>query len=99
MARNNQFGGKRVKRKANRDGRGPAVREVPVYERKAPVEYGKPFIVMEDPESNTFAYDGSAWVPFSMTMADCKAECQVKTLPQKVNGKTRYEVRLPINKA
>jgi len=98
MARNNQFGGggKRTAKRQARSERGTVVRETPVYERKEPVEYGKPFIVMEDSEMNTFAYDGSAWVPFNMTMADCKAKCQVKALPQKVNGKTRYEVRSPV---
>ena len=43
--------------------------------------YGKPFIVMEDGEKNTFEY---------------REGCQVKLLPQKLNGKVRYEVRRPV---
>jgi hypothetical protein len=98
MVKKNQFGGggKRVAKKQARSERGTVVREIPVYEKKEPVEYGKPFIVMEDSEKNTFAYDGSAWVPYGKSIADCKAAGQVKALPQKVNGKTRYEVRAPL---
>jgi hypothetical protein len=64
--------------------------------RKPPVVYGKPFIVMEDEHRNTFVFSGSAWVPHSMSIAECRAECQVKELPQKVNRMTRYEIRLPV---
>jgi hypothetical protein len=96
MAKKNQYGAKKAKKNLTRDGRPAMVREVPVFVRKEKVEYGKVFIVMEDTEKNTFAYNGSAWVPFSMTMADCRVQCQVKALPQKVNGKTRYEVRAPV---
>jgi hypothetical protein len=96
MAKKNQHGAKKAQKRLAREGRPANVRETPVYERKEKVEYGKPFIVMEDADKNTFAYDGSAWVPYSMSMADCRLQCQVKTLPQKVNGKTRYEVRAPL---
>jgi hypothetical protein len=60
------------------------------------VVYGKPVIVMEDVEKNTFVYDGNAWAAYSHTIAECRQTCQVKALPQKVNGKTRYEVRCPV---
>jgi hypothetical protein len=99
MVKKNQYGGGSGNRSAKRQARserGADVREVPVYVRKEVVEYGKPFIVMEDSEKNTFAYDGSAWVPYGKSIADCKANGQVKVLPQKVNGKTRYEVRQPV---
>lgn len=97
MAKKNQYGGaKRARKNVARDGRSAAIREVPVYEPKEKVEYGAPFIVMEDRDKNTFSYDGAAWVPYEMTMADCRLQCQVKVLPQKVNGKTRYEVRAPL---
>jgi len=98
MVKKNQYGGSgnRSAKKQARTDRGTVVREVPVFVRKEAVEYGKPFIVMEDSEKNTFAYDGSAWVPYGKSIADCKADGQVKVLPQKVNGKTRYEVRQPV---
>jgi hypothetical protein len=96
VAKRNQYGAKKAQKNLARENRAGAVRETPVFERKEKVEYGKPFIVMEDTEKNTFAYNGSAWVPFAMTMADCRQQCQVKALPQKVNGKTRYEVRQPL---
>lgn len=98
MVKKNQYGGSgnRSAKKQARTERGTVVRETPVFVRKAAVEYGKPFIVMEDSEKNTFAYDGSAWVPYGKSIADCKADGQVKALPQKVNGKTRYEVRQPV---
>lgn len=67
----------------------------PVFEYKAPVEYGKPFIVAEDDAKNTFIYEGGSWVPYSATIAECKLTCQVKKLPQAVNNRTRYEVRSP----
>jgi len=67
-----------------------------VTERRAPIEYGKPFIVMEDAAKQTFIFKGGAWVPHAESIADCRQSCQVKLLPQKVNGRTRYEVRCPV---
>jgi len=65
--------------------------------KKAPTEYGKPFILLEDAQKKTFGYQGGAWVPHSMTIAECRQDdCQVKELPQKVNNMTRYEVRCPL---
>jgi len=68
----------------------------PAYERKIPTQYGKPFVVLEDLNKNTFEYANGAWVPYSMSIAQCRQECQVKELPQKVNDKTRYEIRCPL---
>lgn len=102
MVKKNQYGGGVGHRLAKRQARAEQnmadrnTREAPVYVRKEAVEYGKPFIVMEDSEKNTFAYDGAAWVPFGKSIAQCKELGQVKALPQKVNGKIRYEVRQPI---
>jgi hypothetical protein len=96
MVKRNQYAGKKARNNPAGGGRLALVREVPVYELKPKVEYGKLFIVMEDADKNTFFYNGSAWVPYKMTMAQCRAECLVKELPQKVNGKVRYEVREPI---
>jgi len=61
--------------------------------------YGKAFILMEDLQKNTFEYVKGAWVPHAMTIAECRVDCQVKELPQKVNGMTRYEVRCPTSAA
>ncbi|MBM4005555.1 MAG: hypothetical protein FJ295_20070 [Planctomycetes bacterium] len=66
------------------------------YEPKAPVVYGKPILVLEDAMRNTFHFKGGAWVPFEMTIAECRRTCQIKELPQKINQMTRYEVRCPV---
>lgn len=66
-----------------------------VTERQAPVVYGKPFIVVEDPAKNTFIFKAGEWIPHSATIAECKQTCQVKELPQRVNKMIRYEVRSP----
>ncbi len=97
MAKRNPYTQQRKnKNRSGGGGRTTVERETPVYELKPVVTYGKPFIVMEDTDKNTFAYNGSAWVPYSLSMDQCRSECQVKVLPQKVNGKTRYEVRAPV---
>ncbi len=97
MARNQKNAKRSPKR--TRDERSPVLARAEAYVKKEPVEYGKPFIVMEDSAKNTFAYDGAAWNPFHLSIADCQSNCLVKMLPQKVNGKTRYEVRAPISRA
>ena len=67
----------------------------PLAERRAPVVYGKPFIVMEDEQKNTFVYERGTWIPHSSTIAECRKTCLVKELPQRVNRMIRYEVRSP----
>jgi hypothetical protein len=64
-------------------------------EKLPPVAYGKPFIVLEDDQKNTFVYKAGAWVPHSATIAECRQDCQVKELPQRVNRMVRYEIRCP----
>jgi len=66
-----------------------------VAERAAPIVYGKPFILLEDPEKNTFIFKAGAWVAHSESIAQCRETCQVKELPQRVNGRVRYEIRCP----
>jgi len=66
-----------------------------VTERAAPVVYGKPMIVAEDENKNTFIYKAGAWIACSVSIAECREMCQVKKLPQAVNNRTRYEVRCP----
>jgi hypothetical protein len=63
---------------------------------KPPVTYGKPLLILEDTARQTFEFKGGAWVPFAMTIAECRRECQVKELPQKINSMTRYEIRVPL---
>ena len=67
-----------------------------VRERKAPTQYGKPFILLEDESYHTFEYSAGAWVPYALSIAQCRQDFLVKELPQKVNGKTRYEIRCPV---
>lgn len=66
-----------------------------VTERAAPVVYGKPFILLEDKEKNTFIFKAGAWVPHEDSIAQCRQTCQVKQLPQGVNNMIRYEIRCP----
>ena len=61
------------------------------------VVYGKPFIVMEDVEKNTFVYKGGAWEAYEWKIAELRQTCQVKALPQGVGKMTRYEVRAPVD--
>src|SRR5436309_3153944 len=66
-----------------------------VIEKKLPVQFGSPFVLLEDAQKNTFQYSNGEWVHYTMSIAECRENCQVKELPQKVNGRTRYEVRCP----
>jgi len=66
-----------------------------VTERVQPTVYGKPFIVLEDQEKNTFIFKAGAWVPHTASIAECRTTCQVKELAQRVNQMIRYEVRCP----
>ena len=68
-----------------------------IPEKKVPVVYGKAFIVMEDEAKSTFEYQRGNWVPYGMSIAECRRDCLVKELPQKVNRMTRYEVRRPVS--
>jgi hypothetical protein len=69
----------------------PSVRDV-----KAVIQYGKPFILLEDGNKNTFDYQGGQWVPHSISIAECQQTCLVKELPQKVKGMTRYQIQSPL---
>jgi len=95
MARNNRF----IPRRHQQRRPSPTntlMAQTPAVERAAPVEYGKPMIVMEDTNKATFVYEGGAWVPHERTIADWKQDCLVKELPQRVRGMVRYEVRCPL---
>jgi hypothetical protein len=64
-------------------------------QRQPTVTYGKPIMVLEDEEKNTFVYKAGQWVAYGATIAECKQTCLVKELPQRVNKMIRYEVREP----
>jgi hypothetical protein len=72
----------------------------PVFEippRKIPTALGKAFVILEDAKKTTFEYRSGAWVPYALTIAQCREEGEVKELAQKINKMTRYEVRLPLS--
>ena len=97
MAHQNRFnrrGGKKTTRKARPNSAERTPIEIP--QRRQPTVYGKPFIILEDAHKTTFEYRGGGWVPYGMSMSECRAEGEVKELPQKINNMTRYEVRLPV---
>ncbi len=75
----------------------PALRSVAIAAEKKPaVVYGKPFIVLEDVEKDTFIYNGGRWTRHTRSIAECRQDSQVKELSQKINGMTRYEVCSPL---
>lgn len=76
-----------------------SLRRLPEFVERRPVVYGKPFIVVEDAEKNTFIFQAGEWVAYSASIAECRQTCQVKELPQRVNGRIRYEVRAPEGKS
>jgi hypothetical protein len=78
-----------------RRGEVPRVAALPI-EPKPSKQYGKAFVLLEDTDRNTFEFAAGAWIPYGLTIAQCRRDCLVKELPQKVNGKTRYEVRCPL---
>lgn len=60
--------------------------------RSVPKQYGPPFVLMENDKKQTFVYQNGAWVEYGRTIAECRGDCQVKALAQKVNNMTRYEI-------
>ncbi|MFO0818204.1 MAG: hypothetical protein U1A77_09705 [Pirellulales bacterium] len=66
------------------------------YVPKPPVTYGKPTMILEDASRQTFEFKGGAWTPFDRSIAECRQDCLVKEMPQKINSMTRYEVRFPL---
>ena len=93
MARRNAHH-RQVNRKPHRAALAPP--PVAPREPKAPVHYGAPFVLLEDANKCTFKFSGGAWVAYARTIAECRVNCQVKELGQRVNQMTRYEVRAPI---
>ncbi|REK06827.1 MAG: hypothetical protein DWQ37_22580 [Planctomycetota bacterium] len=82
-----------------RKGRGGAPPPPPIVipPSKPPIEYGDPVTLLEDRSKATFEFKSGTWVPFDMSIAECRRnDCEVKELPQKVKQMTRYEVRFPL---
>jgi hypothetical protein len=99
MAQKHRFHNQRNRRPVRPSRAAPPSEPRVVFEKKAPVVYGKAFIVLEDEAKGTFEYEKGAWIPYPMSIAECRRECLVKELPQKVNRMTRYEVRCPVTTA
>lgn len=98
MANHKRSHGNRRPKSKPRRGGAPAPPPLEIPQPKPRVEYGKPFTLLENESKTTFEYKTGAWVPYEMTIAECRLQnCQVKQLPQKVNSMTRYEVRLPLD--
>lgn len=94
MAQKHRYNNNKKRQNPLATPRAPLVRETyAAYEKKPPTQYGKPFILMEDENKNTFEFKGGAWVPHDRSIADCRQDCQVTELQQKVNRMTRYEIR------
>jgi hypothetical protein len=90
-------GNRRQQSKTRRSHAPPPLAPLEIPASKPPIEYGKPFTLLEDESKSTFEYKTGSWVPYAMTIAECRQQsCQVNQLPQKVNRMTRYEVRRPL---
>ena len=99
MGKKRRFHGNQQKKRPVRAGHAPPpLAPLAAPERKAPVEYGKPFTLLEDQNKQTFQFNGGSWVPYTMTIAECREQCQVQQLPQMVNSMTRYQVRCPVGR-
>jgi hypothetical protein len=95
MPQRNRFSNNR--NRPNRGLRRAPVERAVIPQPKPPKIYGKPFIILEDEQKNAFKYGNGAWLPYPMTILQCRQEGVVEQLPQKINGMTRYEVRLPLS--
>jgi hypothetical protein len=92
---------RRFNPRAQQGGRAPApatrmLQRPPEPEIQPATVYGKPFIVLEDKDKNTFVFKAGNWVPYEESIAACRKTCQVKELPQRVNQMIRYEIRCPV---
>lgn len=95
MAKNNRFQ-PRGKRGNGRSAAPPPLASAAVA-RAPRKEYGEPFIVLEDEKKHTFVYKSGDWVRYELSIAECRANCKVTELPQKMKRMTRYEIRLPVD--
>jgi hypothetical protein len=93
MAKKRRYPNKRQMARTHTPAPTPPERRYIGGERKPPTQYGKPFILLEDGNKDTFEFKGGQWVAHPMNIAECRESGLVKQLPQKVNGMTRYEIR------
>lgn len=91
--------GHRPNHRGKQQGRRAAPQSLPIARpalelsvTKTKVTYGKPIILLEDNQKQAFVYRGGQWVHYEKSIAECRLDCQVKQLLQKINGRTRYEV-------
>jgi len=97
MTKKNRYGNRPTKPPRRRDAPAPIARAAPqLREKKVPAQYGRPFIVLEDGDKNTFKYQNGAWIPDETNIAQYRLDSQVKQLSQQINSMTRYEVRSPL---
>lgn len=96
MAQKHRFRNQRPKRPMRRTEAAAPSEPRMILERKVPVVYGEAVVVLEDESKNTFEFEKGAWIPYPMSIAQCRVDCLVKELPQKVNRMTRYEIRCPV---
>ena len=97
MTKKNRYGNRPTKPTRRRDAPPPIARPAPQFREKRPeTQYGRPFIVLEDGNKNTFKYQNGAWVPDETNIAQYRVDSQVKQLSQQINSMTRYEVRSPL---
>ncbi len=97
MAQRNRHHGNRQKPRVNAPQTTTSRTPPATIEKKPPVEYGKPFILLEDRDKVTFIYKGGQWTRHTVSIAECRTDCRVKELPQKINGMTRYEICSPVS--
>jgi hypothetical protein len=96
--RKRSHGSRGHKPKSRAGGGAPTLAPLERPPSRPPIKYGRAFTLLEDESKATFEFKSGAWVPFSMTIAECRQQqCQVQQLPQKVKLMTRYEVRLPLD--
>ncbi len=96
MAQRNRFNPKRDKRRPLTPQNSLLRQRTERVEIAPAIVYGQPVIIMEDENKNTFVYEAGAWVPHERSIAECRQDCLVKEMPQKLKRMTRYEVRSPV---
>lgn len=92
MAQRRHFNQNRRKHPSRGSNLPPTAAPTPLP-RSTPKRYGTAFVLMENDQKQAFQYQNGAWVEFERSIADCRVDCQVKQLSQKVNNMTRYEIR------
>ena len=96
--RNHHRGGRRQTPHSPSRASGP--RPVPApFEKKPPVVYDKPFVLLEDAQKNVFIFKAGQLIQHAKKIAEYRQDSRVKELPQKINDLTRYEIQCPRSEA